>query len=432
MSSIWPEFGFRESLYASTPIPPSAEGENLLVGRERELKQLRVRLASSTLHPTIEGENGVGKTSLVSVAGYQLLKAFSNHNSAQALIPLGKAFQLGPEVTVHEFRRRVLFEVAQGLVENFELLRAGGLNVPEVTEVRKWLGKAMRKNFAGGVSIFGVGANLASNVTPNTTTGFSEAGFATLIETWLRETFPTPESGGFICVIDNLELMQTHRSARHLLESLRDEVLGLQGLRWVLCGSRGIVLTVASSTRLEGRLAEPILLGPLPHAVVPDVVGKRRDAYRIADWAVAPVGRRSFRLLYEILNNNLRNALRYSENFAVWLAENYDPPWIADVNDQLLDAWLADQADRHLAETNLGQAAWRVFDSLVALGGTCSPSDHEKFGYKTPMALRPQIKALEDVNLIDSAVDDVDKRRKTISISPRGWLVRYARAGYVV
>ena len=48
------------------------------------------------------------------------------------------------------------------------------------------------------------------------------------------------------------------------------------------------------------------------------------------------------------------------------------------------------------------------------------------------MALRPQIKALEDVNLVASAIDDTDKRRKTISITPRGWLVNYARNGYRV
>lgn len=53
------------------------------------------------------------------------------------------------------------------------------------------------------------------------------------------------------------------------------------------------------------------------------------------------------------------------------------------------------------------------------MGGTCSLSDNEAFGYSTPMALRPQIKALEDANLVVSSIDDTDKRRKTISVTPR-------------
>lgn len=67
---------------------------------------------------------------------------------------------------------------------------------------------------------------------------------------------------------------------------------------------------------------------------------------------------------------------------------------------------------------------------LVGMGGSCSPSDHEVFGYDTPMALRPQIKSLADGQLVQSSKDDNDKRRKTIVVTPRGWLVNYKRTGY--
>lgn len=52
--SIWSDFGFRESPYATDPIPPTEEGDRLLVGREREIKRLTNHLTSSGLHPTIE------------------------------------------------------------------------------------------------------------------------------------------------------------------------------------------------------------------------------------------------------------------------------------------------------------------------------------------------------------------------------------------
>jgi DNA-binding MarR family transcriptional regulator len=432
MTSIWPEFGYRESLYATAPVPATAEGENLLVGRTSELRELKTLLASTSLHPTIEGENGVGKTSLVAVAGYQLMKSFQNGHTSQALLPLGRVFQLTPRQSVDSFRRQVLLETAQGLIDNFDVLKAGGLDVPDVNELRRWLSRAIQQRGGGGrteSSSDRAGRGAAGN---SGSGGFSESGFSTVVEAWLRQTFPSTQSGGFICVIDNLELLETYQTARTLLEGLRDEVLGLPGLRWVLCGARGIVQTGASSARLEGRLAEPMLLGPLPHAKAPDVVSTRREAYRVRDDAVAPVGRKSFRLLYDVLNGNLRNALKYAENFSLWLALNSQGPWISETNDKLLEVWLSETADKHLAETKLGGAAWKVFERLIEMGGSCSPSDFEQFGYTTPMALRPQIKALEDVNLIVSSIDETDKRRKTISVAPRGWLVQFARSGYAL
>ena len=430
MNSIWPDFGFRVSPYATTPIPATAEGEKLLVGRNTELRRLKVMLGSSVLHPTVEGENGAGKTSLVAVAGFQLFKDFRNGRTAQALVPLRKSFQLTPGDKVADVRRRVLLEAAQGMIDHFDDLKARGIDVPDVKDMRRWLTRAIQRQGSGGLSAAGFGVSAGGGATPNTSAGFSESGFETVIEGWLRQCFPSAEAGGLICVIDNLELLETSQAARTLLESMRDEVLGLPGLRWVLCGSRGIVQTAASSPRLEGRLASPMTVGPLSHNAVTEVIGTRRAAYQIRSDAVAPVGRAAFRHLYNILNRNLRNALKHAEDFSVWLALESQPPWRSDSNWQLLEVWLTETADRYRDQTRLGQAAWRVFETLAGLGGTCSPSDNEMFGYNTPMALRPQIKALEDANLVVSSIDDTDKRRKTISITPRGWLVQYARSGY--
>jgi hypothetical protein len=70
VTSIWNAYGFRDSPYATAPVPANEEGQRLFVGRSKELRRLGLLLNSAATHPTIEGENGVGKTSLVSVAGY--------------------------------------------------------------------------------------------------------------------------------------------------------------------------------------------------------------------------------------------------------------------------------------------------------------------------------------------------------------------------
>jgi hypothetical protein len=429
--SVWNDFGFRESPYATDHLPATEEGARLMVGRDVELRQLRMLLRSSNRHPTIEGDNGVGKTSLVNVAGYHAVQEFLDGGTGQLMIPLERPFQLSPTGTVQGFRREVLFEVARAFIKHEQLLKRAGLETPDVGDVNKWLNAPIFTGGGGGASFAGFGGQGIRTEAPNTSAGFSEAGFDAAVDRWLRDCFRSRQAGAFVCVIDNLELLETSQTARALLEGMRDSVLSQAGLRWVLCGARGLVRTGASSPRLEGTLAEPMILKPIPDAIVPEVVARRIEVFAMVPDAYAPVEPRGFHHIYEILHANLRNSLRFCEDFAFWLQAQDKQPESSDERFELLEIWLSETADRYEEDTtSVGKRAWLVFGDLVELGGSCSPGDHEQFGYDTPMALRPQIKSLEDAQLVQSSTDDKDKRRKTIVVTPRGWLVQYKRSGY--
>ena len=60
------------------------------------------------------------------------------------------------------------------------------------------------------------------------------------------------------------------------------------------------------------------------------------------------MGRTSFRHIYDVLNSNLRNALKYAGDFSLWLATEVDPPYTPGENGRLLEVWLTDIADRQL------------------------------------------------------------------------------------
>ena len=77
------------------------------------------------------------------------------------------------------------------------------------------------------------------------------------------------------------------------------------------------------------------------------------------------------------------------------------------------------------ARQGVGKKAMEIFDVACSLRNF-SPSDFESFGYASLQALRPQIKGLEDVGLLVSTQDENDKRRKTIQVTAKGWLVRHA------
>jgi hypothetical protein len=431
---VWADFGFVGNPYSVEPIPPSAEGDQLLVGRSAEISALENRIVASGTHPTLEGDNGVGKTSLISVVCYRLRTDTEQGRISKVFLPVhdghDESFQLQPDDSPDLFIRRVYLRIASTIIAEHSFLKKLGRRVPDIREVDEWLNSPTVKGWGAGLSVLGSGGQISRTRSLNSS-GFSETGLLTTVDRWLRHLFPSPQTGGFVCVIDNLELLETTQRARTVLEALRDPLLSRRGLRWILCGARGIVRTSAASPRLEGRLAEPMEIEPISDRYVEAAVDKRINQYAHSENAKAPVGPQSFRHLYDVLNRNLRQAFKYAEDFSFWLYQQKESAADPSSYDPLFQVWLTTRADMHNDQTDLGKRAWDVFDQLAERGGWCSPSDFRSFGFNSAQVMRPHIKALESENLVTTSLNDEnDKRRKTIFMTARGWLVRYARCGY--
>jgi hypothetical protein len=157
----------------------------------------------------------------------------------------------------------------------------------------------------------------------------------------------------------------------------------------------------------------------------------RLEEFKVDGNAFAPVDEEGFLHLYYVGNRNLRNSMKYAEMFSFWVFENgTESPKPSDLFG-LIEAWMADLADHYEADTSgVGQRAWAVFDALVKSGGTTSPSQYEEYGFESNQAMRPHLRALEEANLIESSIDESDNRRKTISVTSRGWIVNYKRSGF--
>lgn len=427
--SIWNQLGFRENLYATPPLQATAEGNRLLVGRDDDIDNLLSHLRSLDTHPTIEGDNGVGKTSLVAVATYRAKKDFEAGRSKQLFLSIPHLFQL--DAPLAEIENEIFFNIAKTLLDNREYLRHQGRSIANVAAVDSWLQSPIVKAHQGGFSVLGSGLNYGQSAEANTSQGFLDVGFREEVKTWLRAAFPTPNSGGLVGVIDNLELLETSQEARKRLGEMRDAVLKLDGVRWVLCGARGIVRSAVGAPRLTGVVGDPIRLDPLRHDDVPSVVERRIAEYKIRDDAVAPVEPEGFDHLYRVSNKNLRISLKHAQDFTLWLSREKKLETSSTDRLALLEAWLAEQAENYERDTrNITPRGWEYFDALARFGGSCSPSDHEEFGFNKPQNMRPYVKQLEDANLIDSSIDESDSRRRTISMTSNGWLIDYKRRGY--
>lgn len=420
---IYHEWGFLSSPFQTTSLPPNDLGERLLVGRETILKSLMGRIASVPRLATVEGLNGVGKTSIVNVAAHKLYKRFVETGTGPLYVPCSRTFQLNAEQRLQDFIDLVYIEIAQTLISRAEDIKVHG-HWLETSAINRWLNSPELTTFQGGVWVVQAGMQRQTN----TGVGFERSGLRNAVGQWLKTIFPSPEAGAIICTIDNLELLQSSEIARSLLEQMRDELFNTLGIRWILCGSLGIVYGVVSSPRLEGYLHKPIEIGEIGAEHTKDLLLSRIAAYADPDkQPYIPINVEEFEFLYGILRGNTRSVLSYTDDYCQWVSDR-NRPLSQDEKTCSFLLWLTEQAESAYEATRqeLRPKALEVFGQACAVG-VFSPSDFEAFGFNSIPAFRPHIRDLESVGLVVSTQDEGDKRRKTIQVTPKGWIVKYHR-----
>lgn len=428
--SIWDEYGFQSNPYSTDPIDPSAGGRDLLVGRERELKLVTRQIASGASVVALEGDFGVGKTSLAAASAYDASQWRSG--GGPLFIPTKVRLNLKPEDTRESFERRAIFAVANALVGAADHLKKEGRELPGVKEVRTWLTSSAGGGWTGsaGASIAGFGGNLGGGKSKgvNTSAGFSEAGFLGVIDGWLQQLFPSRDSGAVICFLDNLEELQDSATALNVMQPLRDPLFKRGGLTWIISGAQGMVRAAYSSPKMTGVFLDPIEVAPLPVAQTPEVISRRIKLLAASEQSIAPVSATAFSNVYQGIGHNLRYSLNLAERYSFSTSADELRALDQAGRDAKFDDWVGAEASRvyDAYGRNLSKADWKVFDKLVReKSGSCSPSDYADFGYTNMPPLLTRVRKLQSVNLVTYTVDEADQRRRTISVTDHDRLAYY-------
>lgn len=358
--SIYTEWGFRENPFETMPLPADNKGATLMVGRDVASRKIIKGLQSSSKFVTVEGLNGVGKTSVINVSVFKSAVAQIGENSGPLFIPCRKAFQLRSDVTATEFKREVLLEIAQTLIQAREKLPIprGYTKSPNNPKLNRWLNSIREQSGGfntpiGGVNYQGV---------PNTSAGFLESGLEKAVLDWISLIFPSPAEGAVVCIIDNLELLQTSKAAREQIEAMRDDVLSMPGIKWVLCGALGIVQGVASSPRMAGYLQPSISIDDLSTAAAGEIFRKRIEFFSSEKEHRLPLTEANFEHLFKVLRGNLRAVLSECDNFCMFASDLEDEGKI--LSEATFESWFANQT-REAYETSrefLGKRAMQVFE----------------------------------------------------------------------
>lgn len=428
--NIFEGFGFSENPYAVAPLSGDAMGSRLLVGRDKEVLKLHKHWTSVDTHASMEGDNGVGKTSLVAVAAYRAMEDYSIGNLSSPFLPLMETFQITTDSEALE--RHILSVIARSIFKYDDFLKSAGYTLPNLDNIKTWLESPLVHSHGGGIGITPISLS-ASRGTSVNTGGFSESGFRSAVHEWLQIIFPKGSTGGFVGVIDNLEILETSQEARRVLREMRDTLLKLPGVKWVLCGANGIMRSAVGSPSLSGVIADPIPVTPLSAHDSAMVIERRIEEYRTRADATAPVEPQGFEYLYRVAGNNLRIALKHAQDFSLWADINEMMPEGGDDRMALLKDWLAQQAENNEAEAgSITRRAWTFFDKLLSEGGSCTPGEYAKYGFNSMPAMRPVVKQLEEAELVSSTVSESDQRRKTIQATSRGWLIHYKRSDFKI
>ena len=432
MPGLYSSWGFKASPFDTTSLGANATGRRLHVGRKKQLEDFTRRLHTPPKLPTVEGANGIGKTSLVNVACYEAYVSHLESGEGPLHILCDESFQLSSNTDPDLFIQNVYIAIAQTLIA-----KARELEGPRFEQLRRrsaplhsWLNKPDQlSGIQATVAVLSGGFTRERN----TTAGFEQSGLRRQVQGLLDEMFPTPDSGAIVCVIDNLELLQTSRDARRMLEILRDPLFQANGLRWVLCGAQGIVYGVAESPRLDGLLHPPVQVGDLGVSHAVELLESRMEVFAAGPDATLPIRAGDFRKLFEILGGNLRSVLSRADQYCQWVGDRHAPNKVQGLGDEekeaLFGRWLDTTSLEYLRSVreNLRPRAWSVFERAIELGRSFSPSEFTEFGLESPQALRPHVKELEDAGLLQSVTDESDHRRRTITVQPKGWFVEYAR-----
>jgi hypothetical protein len=457
--------GFSANPFAVYALGASEVGSRLMIGRDDQIQLVGTKLHEHGRITCLDGHVGVGKTSLVNVAAYECFQAFLRCDTTQLLIPLVDSFQLSLDADVDEFCEMVFRKVAGGLLAQRHLLSNYELSGKHIEQLAAWLHSPIIQHVnvnmgatvggSAGISIPGVAsikvnagvkADQVNSNQINTSSGFNKDGLEQLVRKWLDQIFHVQGNGGVVCIIDNLELLETGPNARRMLEALRDRLFTINGLRWVFCGANGVIHSLAASPRLASFLNMPIIdvknvatkfIEPLIKARLQEFSLNKGDGE-----ANLPILLDDINRLYPIINYNLRDLLALVDQYCKHQFSINKGHVGPEEKAKRFQKWLEKEtADSYkILSGQIAQDAWVVLDIAMStvFKGVFSVGAYREFSANSKVQITQDsfkrwLKYMVNLGLISKYIDDgmpdEDEKfqRDIYMVTAKGALVHYAR-----
>lgn len=451
---IYGSIGLTQNPFLVQPLSSNDQGMRLLIGRDTELKLLVQRLHKHGKITCLDGHVGVGKTSLVNVAAHLCYQGYFKGETPQLLIPALAPFQLKKDGNVDQFCNDVFQGVAQTLLKHRSEIQDITTNI-NLPHLESWMnspivdhlnavGDAGASFGISGVASASIKAGISTSKQVNQSAGFAQSGFENLVKTWLNEIFNTQGNGGVVCVIDNVELLETGSVARRQLEQLRDRLFNVNGLRWVFCGANGVINSLASSPRLTAFLNPIVEVSNIDPSFIAPMMRARLAEYATDPSRAEqdlPIDLHDMTHLYRIVNTNLRDLLALSDEFCESTSQTNKPLRETVKKQAKFERWLTKVSIDRYEElsSRISQNAWVILDIAMSdlFKGTFGAGAYSSFNQNSSVTFQQStfaklLRDLEKIGLLSKSFDldqsDEDTfNRDVFSVTAKGALVYYAR-----
>ncbi len=405
------KWGFKTNPFQTEPLKANYISSELLVGRGKTKEQIVKSIQSNSGIVSIEGVNGIGKTSLLNVVSYFMYEYSLNHSTDVLYIPCIDIFQLREGQDLDKFSDDIYFQLAQTLIKKGAELKTKKGSIPDTKYLDVWLNSTELQSINGQIAGFGAGQTRALN----TGGGYLSSGFKMQVKNLLNEIFPTNEDGGIICILDNLELLETSITAIKTINYLRDNVINITGTKWIFSGSNGIISSVVKNTRLAGFLQEPIQVRPIKSTFVTSFLSQRIQTFKSTDDPYLPFDVMHFKTLYNELNGNLRDTLQKLGNYCHYIdMKGKYPDFPTEKNDVFM-GWLKQLKEKTYMDisNSLSNEAIDILQNIIKNKGRLNISELKKKGIGSVDTIEDLIKELDTNGLISLNIIEREQFKNT-------------------
>ena len=310
--SIWKSLGFRASPYDVSPLKPTAEGAELLVGRSEETIELCTVLeAHSNGVFIISGQPGVGKTSFFNVTQFSLEN--SQAHCGPHLMCARTLCPIQPTDEPLDVAQRALASLVKS-VEEYCALSTRPVP-PQTRKISKWINDRGGGSFDLGITILSFGVTFGRSIDlPR----YSDTSFERLLDVLtcvISEIVVGLKFEGAFIVLDNIENLDEEKTA-NLMMTFRDTLFVTPHLWWIIIGQSGLSsLLQAREPRVFERVSGVGLeLKPIGIKELHEAIEKRVTLFHAAGDGKAPLSEQVHDHLYQASHGEIRFVFKYGSD----------------------------------------------------------------------------------------------------------------------
>ena len=375
-SSLYSDWGFISNPLDGQALDPDRRGKELFVGRDLPRATLTRLINTPPKMTIVESPIGTGKTSFVNRVIFDYNQKYAGN---RYFVTCRRFPQLSTNKDADSFEAEAYRNIAESIARAYQeqpwIARLfGSLSIDARLE-RLLLSPTSRRRRLG-MAFAPVSVSETSE--QRNDQPYLDRYIRRLVDDWTTKAASRPEFGGVICMLDNLDIVESPKAITDALSRYRDELFVRDGLRWVLCGSSGLHAIAGESRKLASSINPKIALDPLSDDEVIEVVKRRWNYYQDTnqDFRYFPIDPSQFAQLYRSSGRSLAATMSKADEYCKWLAQSGEKPVSTAEKEGKMDEWFGGER-RRVADLagGLDERRLIILKTLYDRGGDCLISD---------------------------------------------------------